>query len=110
MIKFQLMDKFAVVKTGGKQYLVSEGDLISVEKLEAQKDSVVLSEVLLLRDSKGLVLGKPFIPNAKVTAKIVGDFKGKKVRVVKFKSKSRYTRTSGHRHIKTKILIEKISV
>lgn len=104
------MDKFAVIKTGGKQYLVAEGDLISVEKLEAQKDSVVLSEVLLLRDSKGLVLGKPLIPNVKVTAKIVGNFKGKKIRVVKFKSKSRYTRTSGHRHLKTKILIEKISI
>ncbi|HLA04165.1 MAG TPA: 50S ribosomal protein L21 [Patescibacteria group bacterium] len=104
------MDKFAVVKTGGKQYLVSEGDLISVEKLEVPKESVVLSEVLLFGDSKGLVLGKPYVPNAKVSAKVVGDFKGKKIRVVKFKSKSRYTRASGHRHIKTKILIEKISV
>ena len=47
MIKFQLMDKFAVVKTGGKQYLVSEGDLISVEKLETPKESVVLSEGLV---------------------------------------------------------------
>ena len=104
------MDKFAVIKTGGKQYLVVEGDLISVEKLEAQKESVVLTEVLLFGDSKGLVLGKPFIPNAKVNAKFVGDFKGKKIRVVKFKSKSRYTRTSGHRHLKTKIIIEKISI
>ena len=104
------MDKFAVVKTGGKQYLVVEGDLISVEKLEAQKESVVLSEVLLIGDSKGLVLGKPFIPNAKVNAKVVENFKDKKIRVVKFKSKSRYTRTRGHRHIKTKILIKKISI
>ena len=104
------MDKFAVIKTGGKQYLVAEGDLISVEKLEASKESVVLSEVLLFYDSKGLVLGKPFIANAKVNAKVVDNFKGKKIRVVKFKSKSRYTRTRGHRHIKTKILIEKISV
>ncbi len=110
MIEFHSMDKFAVIKTGGKQYLVAEGDLISVEKLEAQKDSVVLSEVLLLKNSKGLILGKPYVPNAKVNAKIVGDLKGKKIRVVKFKSKSRYTRTSGHRHLKTKILIEKISV
>ena len=104
------MDKFAVIKTGGKQYLVSEGDLISVEKLEASKESVVLSEVLLFYDSKGLVLGKPFIANAKVNAKVVDNFKGKKIRVVKFKSKSRYTRTRGHRHIRTKILIEKISI
>ena len=104
------MDKFAVIKTGGKQYLVAEGDLISVEKIEAQKESIVLTEVLLCYDSKGLVLGKPFIPNAKVNAKVVDNFKGKKIRVVKFKSKSRYTRTSGHRHIKTRILIKKISV
>ena len=104
------MDKFAVIKTGGKQYLVAEGDLISVEKLETPKESVVLSEVLLFCDSKGLVLGKPYVANAKVNAKVVDNFKGKKIRVVKFKSKSRYTRTRGHRHIKTKILIEKISV
>ena len=90
--------------------MVSEGDLISVEKLEAQKESVVLTEVLLFGDSKALVLGKPFIPNAKVNAKVIDNFKGKKIRVVKFKSKSRYTRTSGHRHIKTRILIKKISV
>ena len=90
--------------------MVFEGDLISVEKLEAPKESIVFNEVLLFGDSKGLVLGKPHIPNAKVSAKVVDNFKGKKIRVVKFKSKSRYTRTSGHRHIKTKILIEKISV
>ncbi|KKR86301.1 MAG: 50S ribosomal protein L21 [Candidatus Curtissbacteria bacterium GW2011_GWA1_41_11] len=104
------MDKFAVVKTGGKQYLVAEGDLISLEKLKAPKESVVLSEVLLFSDLKDLVLGKPFIPNAKVSAKVINNFKDKKIRVVKFKSKSRYTRTRGHRHIKTKILIEKISI
>ena len=90
--------------------MVSEGDLISVEKLDAPKESIVFNEVLLFGDSKGLVLGKPYVPNAKVSAKVVDNFKGKKIRVVKFKSKSRYTRTSGHRHLKTKILIEKISV
>ena len=90
--------------------MVSEGDLISVEKLEAPKESVVFNEVLLFGDAKGLVLGKPYVANAKVSAKVVDNFKGKKIRVVKFKSKSRYTRTSGHRHLKTKILIEKISV
>ena len=110
MIKFHSMNNWAIVKTGGKQYKVAEGDLISVEKFESAKDSVVLNEVLLFGDSKGLVLGKPFIPNAKVNAKVIDNFKGRKIRVVKFKSKSRYMRTRGHRHIKTKILIEKISV
>lgn len=104
------MDKFAVIKTGGKQYLVEEGDLINVEKIKAQKETIVLNEVLLLKNSKDLLLGKPYVPNVKVNVKVVGDFKGKKIRVVKFKSKSRYSRTSGHRHIKTKIRIEKISV
>jgi len=110
VIEFHPMDKWAIVKTGGKQYKVAEGDLISVEKLEVPKESVVLSEVLLFCDSKGLILGKPNIANAKVNAKVVDNFKGKKIRVVKFKSKSRYTRTRGHRHIKTKILIGKISI
>ena len=104
------MDKWAIVKTGGKQYKVAEGDLISVEKLGAKKESIVLNDVLLLRNLKGLTIGKPFVPNAKVNAKVVDNFKGTKIRVVKFKSKSRYTRTRGHRHIKTKILIGKISI
>ena len=110
MIKFHPMDRWAIVKTGGKQYKVAEGDLISVEKLGAKKESIVLNDVLLLRNLKGLTIGKPFVPNAKVNAKVVDNFKGKKIRVVKFKSKSRYTRTRGHRHLKTKILIEKISI
>lgn len=103
------MGNWAIIKTGGKQYKVQEGDVISVEKLEAQDDSVVFDNILAIYHENQLKLGKPNLTGAKVKAKILGDFKDKKIRVVKFKSKSRYLRTTGHRHQKTKILIEKIS-
>ena len=109
MIKSDLMNKWAVIKTGGKQYKVAEGDLLNIEKLQSdRKDSIVLEEVLLISDANSLILGKPCIKNAKVRAKIVKNFRDKKVRVVKYKSKSRYLRTGGHRQTKTSILIEKI--
>lgn len=105
------MNGWAVIKTGGKQYKVAEGDTIVVEKLKKDgksKDNISFDEVLLVKNEKGLVIGRPLVPNAKVKAKFLRDFKDKKIRVVKFKSKSRYLRTSGHRQTKTSVLIEKI--
>lgn len=108
MIEFHSVNNWAVVKTGGKQYKVAEGDLISVEKLDLGGKPIVLNEVLMLRNLKGLVIGKPFVPNAKVRTKVVENFREKKIRVVKFKSKSRYLRSGGHRQAKTSLLVEKI--
>lgn len=110
MIKSQLiMNTWAVIKTGGKQYKVSEGQTLVVEKLNKDKDSAVtFGEVLAVRNEKGVTIGLPLIDKAKVTAKVVENTKDDKIKVVKFKSKSRYLRTYGHRQLKTKILIEKI--
>ncbi|MCR4325074.1 MAG: 50S ribosomal protein L21 [Candidatus Curtissbacteria bacterium] len=103
------MSTWAVIKTGGKQYKVEEGQTLAVEKLEGEKDGKVsFGEVLMVGGDKILV-GLPAVAKASVQGKIIETFKDKKIRVVKFKSKSRYTRTSGHRHLKTKVLIEKIS-
>lgn len=103
------MNTWAVIRTGGKQYKVSEGQTIVVEKLNKDKDSAVtFDEVLAVRDEKGVTVGLPLIDKAKVIAKIVQHSKEPKIKVVKFKPKSRYRRTYGHRQQKTKILVEKI--
>lgn len=103
------MSNWAVIKTGGKQYKVSEGQTIVVEKIEGEKDSKIkFDEVLALGGEKVLV-GMPLIDKAKVEGKLVEAFKDKKIRIVKFKSKSKYLRTTGHRQQKSRVLIEKIT-
>lgn len=102
------MNTWAVIKTGAKQYKVAEGQTINVEKLESKGDSISFEQVLLISHDDKLQIGKPHIEKAKVKGKILETFKDKKKRVVKFKSKSRYLRTRGHRQILTKVLIEKI--
>lgn len=104
------MGMWAVIKTGGKQYKVAEGDTIVVEKLDSQKDAkVTFGEVLALGGDK-LTVGTPFVDKAKVSGKVVDNLKGEKIRVVKFRAKSKYLRQTGHRQNLTKILIEKISI
>jgi large subunit ribosomal protein L21 len=100
--------KYAVIKTGGKQYRVSEGDIIEVDKLEVKEDQVVFDEVLLLVTDDAVQIGKPFIQDAKVKAKLLEQKKGEKIRVAKFKSKVRYRRVAGFRAMLSKVQIEKI--
>lgn len=96
----------AVIKTGGKQYLVKVGSKVKVEKLEgAEGATIKLDEVLLA----GEKIGSPLVQGASVEAKIVKQGRHDKIRVVKFKAKSRYTRTRGHRQHYTELLIEKIN-
>ncbi|AJA48407.1 50S ribosomal protein L21 [Clostridium pasteurianum DSM 525 = ATCC 6013] len=100
---------YAVLVTGGKQYKVSEGDVIFVEKLEAEVDSnVELTSVLAVGKEDGLVIGKPVVEGAKVVAKVAEQGKAKKVIVFKYKRKKDYRRKQGHRQPYTKLLIEKI--
>lgn len=104
------MNTWAVIKTGGKQYKVWEGQTLAVERIAGEAGSKIdFLEVMLISDDGKIVLGTPYIDKASVGAKIIEEFKDKKIRVVKFKSKSRYLRTRGHRAKKTKILIEKIN-
>ena len=103
------MDTWAVIKTGGKQYIVKEGRTISVEKIEGDKDSKITFAKVLALGGEKVIVGTPLVDKAKVTGKLVETYKDKKIRVVKFKSKSRYLRTRGHRQQKSKVLIEKIS-
>ena len=103
------MDTWAVIKTGGKQYIVKEGRTISVEKIEGDKDSKITFAKVLALGGEKVIVGTPLVDKAKVTGKLVETYKEKKIRVVKFKSKSRYLRTRGHRQQKSKVLVEKIS-
>ncbi len=101
---------YAVVVTGGKQYRVQEGDVLFVEKLNAEVDATVeLNQVLAVSKADGeLVVGKPVVEGAKVVAKVVGQGKAKKIIVFKFKAKKDYRRKQGHRQPYTKLVVEKI--
>lgn len=103
------MGSWVVIRTGGKQYKVAQGQSLDVEKLESKEgDLVKFNEVLLVSSNGDLIVGRPLVEKASVKARVVSNFRDKKIRVVKYKSKSRYTRTTGHRQAKTKISIEKI--
>lgn len=101
---------FAVIKTGGKQYKVAEGDVLMIEKIDVTGDSVVFDEVLLITDGDKVTLGKPIIKGATVGAKVlVAEGKDKKKMVFKYKSKTRHRKKKGHRQPFTKVQITKIS-
>jgi len=101
---------YAIVKTGGKQYKVSEGDVLFVEKLEANTgDTVTLDEVLACSKDGELKLGAPAVEGASVQAKVVEQGKAKKVIVYNYKAKKDYRRKQGHRQAYTKLVVEKIN-
>ena len=100
---------YAVIATGGKQYRVSEGDVIFVEKLAGELDeTLVFTDVLTVVQDGDVKVGAPFLEGAKVTAKVVKQGKDKKILVYKYKSKANYRRKQGHRQPYTKVSIEKI--
>jgi len=108
--------QFAVIKTGGKQYKVAEGDVLRVEKLESKDGKVVFEDVLLVVNPDASVgaggevkLGKPVVSGAKVSAKILEEGKGAKKMVFRFRSKTRQHKKKGHRQPYTKIEITKIT-
>jgi len=100
--------KYAVIQTGGKQYTVTEGDSIRVEKLDAEPGAVVdLDQVLLIGGDETKV-GTPLVEGAKVTAEVVKTGKGKKIIVFKYKAKKNYRKKQGHRQPYTELKITSI--
>ena len=102
---------FAVFMTGGKQYTAEKGKRLKVENLpiQAKKGDFIFDKVLLARDDKeNIVIGKPFIEGAHVTAEIVGDGKAKKVLIFRYHSKTRYRKKKGHRQPYTEVIIKDI--
>ncbi len=103
--------KYAIIKSGGKQHKITEGMEILVDRLNTPKDSQYLfPEVLLLKSDERTYVGMPLVEKGKVQGKIIGEEKGEKIRISKFKAKVNFRRTIGFRPIYTKILIEKIEI
>ena len=97
---------YAIIKTGGKQYCVEEGKVITIEKLDVEAGAEVAFDEVLLGDS--VKIGQPTVAGAKVTGKVLEQGKGAKIRIFKYKAKSNYRRRQGHRQPFTKVQIEKI--
>ena len=99
---------YAIIATGGKQYKVSEGDVIYVEKLDAEEGAAVTFDQVLAVSDNGLKVGAD-VASSTVTATVMGQGKGKKVIVYKYKRKSGYHKKNGHRQAYTQVKIEKIN-
>lgn len=103
--------KFAVIKTGGKQYKVSEGDIMMIEKLEGEDGKALkFDEILLVVDADKVEIGQPKVEHAKVSGKIISQEKADKITVFKYKKRKNYRKKTGHRQKLTKVQIEKISL
>ena len=101
----------AVIVTGGKQYTVAEGDVLYIEKLNAEDESVVkFDEVLAILDGENSKIGAPVVEGAAVEAKVVKNGKGKKIHVLKYKAKKNEKKKIGHRQPYTKVDITKIAL
>ena len=100
---------YAIIQTGGKQYKVTEGSVLKVEKLNAHPgDRLTLDQVLMISDGDNVKVGNPVVPNAQVTAVVLEQGKEKKIVVFKYKRRKNYRRKQGHRQPYTKIKVEKI--
>lgn len=99
---------YAIIKTGGKQYCVEEGKVITIEKLDVEAGAEVAFDEVLLVSSDSVKIGQPTVVGAKVTGKVLEQGKGAKIRIFKYKAKSNYRRRQGHRQPFTKVQIEKI--
>ena len=106
---FPRMEKFAVIRAGGKQYRVSEGDVLEVDRLSPTKKEMEFGDVLLYVDQNSTKVGQPTV-SAKVKATVLEDTKGQKIRVFKYKAKTQYHKTRGFRAKLTKVRIEKIDL
>jgi large subunit ribosomal protein L21 len=110
-ISFQGTDMYAVIKTGGKQHRVSEGDVLKIEKLAGQKgDTVVFEEVLLVSKEDQTRVGQPVVEGAKVVGEIVHQGKGPKIIIFKKKRRKGFLKKTGHRQPLTEVRIKEISL
>ncbi len=103
--------KFMIVEQGGKQYRVAEGGTIEVDRLPNEVgETLTLEDVLLYVDDDAVTVGTPLVEGAKVNAKVLDHFKGRKILVFKYRPKQRYRVKSGHRQQYTRLLIESIEM
>ena len=103
--------KYVIIETGGKQYKVEEGDVFNIEKVEAaSKKECTMDKVLMAVDGEKVRIGKPVLNDVKVYAEILGEVKGEKIRVFKYKKTQQYRKTLGHRQNYTRLKITKIEL
>jgi len=101
---------YAVIQTGGKQYRVSEGDVLRVEKLNTEEGaSVDLDKVLMVGEGESVTVGQPYVDGSKVTATVKAHGRGKKVKIIKFKRRKHHMKRQGHRQSYTELEITGIS-
>jgi large subunit ribosomal protein L21 len=102
---------YAIIQTGGKQYKVSQGDVLNIDKIDGKKgDIIVFDKVLFVRSGDDMNLGKPYLEDATVTAEYLEDKKGKKLDIYKFKAKVNYRRHIGFRHHYSMLKIKEITL
>ncbi|MCB1829928.1 MAG: 50S ribosomal protein L21 [Gammaproteobacteria bacterium] len=101
---------YAVIQTGGKQYRVSEGDTLRVEKIGAEEGAEMeLDKVLMIADGDNIKVGAPYVEGGKVSATVKSHGRGKKVNIVKFRRRKQYLKRQGHRQSYTELQITGIS-
>ena len=101
---------YAVIKTGGKQYKLAQGEVVRVEKLDADEGaSVELDKVLMIADGDNINIGTPYVEGGKVTATVKSHGRGKKVEIMKFRRRKHHQKRTGHRQYYTEIEITGIS-
>ncbi len=100
---------YAIIETGGKQYKVSEGDVLRVEKLDAEVGSEVTFDRVLMTGGEDVKVGTPLVEGAKVTAEVKAQDKAKKIIVYKYKAKKGYHKKAGHRQRYTEVVIKGIT-
>ncbi len=100
---------YAIIAAGGKQYRVSQGDVIYIEKVNQDVDSAVSFDVLMVENNGDIKVGNPVVAGAKVEGKVVAQVKGEKIIIYKYKSKKNYHRKNGHRQPYTKVEITAIN-
>ena len=101
--------KYAVIQLAGKQYKVTEGEELTVNSLQTKEgEKIEISDVLLVADGKAVKIGEPVIKGAKVVLNVISNQKSAKLRVAKYKAKSRYRKTHGHRQVETTVKVAAI--
>ncbi len=102
---------YAVIRTGGRQYRVEVGDIIDVEKLPFEvDDQIIVEDVLLIGDGDATVIGQPKVDGATVNVKVLAQFRGPKIIVYKYRQRTTYRRTRGHRQYYTRLHIDSINI
>ena len=100
----------AVIRTGGKQYKVAEGEILEVELLESKDSKATINDVLMVVDGSDIKIGKPLLSGASVLLEVVEEFKAPKVTAYKYRRREGYHRTVGHRQKLSRVKVSKISL